>query len=427
MKEITKKIHIVGAGPGEEIFLTQEAREILSKAERVYTSSRIGKRLRSIIGELVEFKVSEIEDMIKNEPGPVTILVSGDTGFYSLASTISRSLGDSFEIVRINGISSMQYFFAKTNQSYEDVKLISLHGREGSIVSYVNYNKKVFALTGGKHKVTDICQALVEAGMDFVHITVGENLGNVDKALVDLDQAEKIYRLTPGEIIKRAQTMAISDLSVIYIENPQATNPHSLIRDEDIIRGEAPMTKEEIRHLSLSKLDIQPGDLVYDIGAGTGSVSLDMAKKAFESTVYAIEQSQSAVDLIELNKKNLGVYNVKTFHDKAPQGMEDWPAPDKVFIGGSGKNMPLIAEEIIKKAQGDIDFVINTITLESLDEANRLFQRPGFSQAECVCINSAKSKKAGPYTMMVANNPIYILRAKYQLNHTNVTGGQDEI
>ena len=109
------------------------------------------------------------------------------------------------------------------------------------------------------------------------------------------------------------------------------------------------------------------------------------------------------------------------------KGMEDWPAPDKVFIGGSGKNMLLIVEEIIKKAQGDIDFVINTITLESLDEANRLFQRPGFSQAECVCINSAKSKKAGPYTMMVANNPIYILRAKYQLNHTNVTGGQDEI
>ena len=212
------------------------------------------------------------------------------------------------------------------------------------------------------------------------------------------------------------------------------------------------MTKEEIRHISVAKLNILPQDIVYDIGAGTGSVSLEMAKKAYESTVYAIEQKQEAYDLLEQNKEQLGIYNVRSILAKAPEGMADLPAPNKVFIGGSGKNMGLIIDAIIEKAQREFEnedtsfehsnaaggtahrqkqeaqtsessvlrevrFVINTIAIESLAEANQIFADPKFEDVDYISISAAKSKKVGPYHMMMANNPIYIITATYRIQN----------
>ena len=203
------------------------------------------------------------------------------------------------------------------------------------------------------------------------------------------------------------------------------------------------MTKEEIRHLSIDKLEIGPRDIVYDIGAGTGSVALEMAKKACESTVYAVEQKEEAFDLIEKNKEKLGIYNVKSFLAKAPKAIEDWPLADRVFIGGSGKNMASIIEAIIKKAKDrlkdlenrpetsgiwdhEIKFVINTISLESLAECLKILDK-SFEDVEYVLVNSARSKKIGDYNMMMANNPIYIVSAVYRIKSANVTGEKNEI
>lgn len=430
-----KKVYIVGVGLGREAYLTREAQEILTKADKVYTTARIGEGLQEILPQVIPFKVAEIVDLIQGQEEDLVIMVSGDTGFYSLANTIAKRLPPGqAQLIRVNGISSMQYLFAKIGKSYEDVKLVSLHGRPGNIVAHVTYNPKVFALTGGSSKVVDLCETLLAAKMDFVQITVGENLGNVDKMDENIENPEKIYTLSPKEVLERDKVQKISDLAVLYIENPRAANPHSMLRDRDIIRGDAPMTKEEIRHISVAKLNIQPQDIVYDIGAGTGSVSLEMAKKAHESAVYAIEQKQEAFDLLEKNKEALGIYNIKAIFAKAPEGLEDLPSPDKVFIGGSGKNMGQIVDKIIEKAQKEwgasaeaekqsglqagpkeIQFVINTIAIESLAEANEIFADPKFEDVDYISISSAKSKKVGPYNMMMANNPIYIISAKYCL------------
>ena len=446
-----KKVYIVGVGLGNAAYLTKEAYDILVNAKKVYTTARIGEGLKTILKAVVSFKVSEIVDIIESCDEDVVIMVSGDTGFYSLANTIAKRLpqGEA-KLIRVNGISSMQYLFAKIGKSYEDVKLVSLHGRAGNIVSYVNYNAKVFALTGGKSKVADICESLYKANMNFVHVTVGENLGNVDNIEINAENLEKIYTLSPKQIIERDKLDEISALSVLYIENPRAVNPHTMLGDRDLLRGDAPMTKEEIRHISVAKLNILPQDIVYDIGAGTGSVSLEMAKKAYESTVYAIEQKQEAYDLLEQNKEQLGIYNVRSILAKAPEGMADLPAPNKVFIGGSGKNMGLIIDAIIEKAQREFEnedtsfehsnaaggtahrqkqeaqtsessvlrevrFVINTIAIESLAEANQIFADPKFEDVDYISISAAKSKKVGPYHMMMANNPIYIITATYRI------------
>ncbi len=442
-----RKIYLVGAGLGSEQYLTAQAHRILLDAKRIYSTNRLGESFSDFAEKIQEFKVSEIAGIIEKTSSDITLIVSGDTGFYSLANTVADvllknpSLGANTDLIRINGISSMQYLFARINKSYEDVKLISLHGREGDIVPYVTYNKRVFALTGGKHKAADICRDLVEAGLDFVNITLGENLGNVDKTS---ENKEKITTLSPKEMLSMAEKTPISDLAVIYIENPRAVLPHTIIRDEELKRGDAPMTKEDVRHLCVAKLDIRPSDIVYDIGAGTGSVALEMAKKACESRVYAIEQKKQALDLIEANKKRLNIFNIKAIHGKAPEGMDDWPAPDRVFIGGSGKNMAEIIDLILKKhqdkiknafkaserakedSQEEIKFVINTIALESLAEVTKILDER-FSDIEYLLLSSAKSKKAGPYHMMMANNPIYVISATYKGKSTNVTGGKNEI
>lgn len=415
---MSKKVTIVGVGLGQEQYLTQEAKEILRSAPVVYTTARIGMGLQQLLNQVISFKVSEIVPMIKNSEEDIVIMVSGDTGFYSLAKTIQRGLKNTDIVIEnINGISSMQYFFAKLGSGFDDVLLTSAHGRETNLVALSTYNKRVFALTGGEAKVVNICETLSESGMDFLKITVGENLGS---------ESEKIYSGSPSEI----KTKDISELAVMLIENENPANPNSFIRDEDLERGNAPMTKEEIRHISLAKLDIQPDDIVYDIGAGTGSVTLEMAKRANRSWVYAVEQKEDAFELVRLNQKRLGIYNIKLSLAKAPDGMQDWEAADKVFIGGSGKNMQLIIDEVISKHRQQyeqmsdkskfkaksIRFVINTITLESLVEANRILENSRFEQVEYVSISSAKSKKIGGYNMMMANNPIYIISADYRLD-----------
>lgn len=416
------KVTIVGVGLGQEKYLTARAREILTSADVVYTTARIGMGLQNILKELISFKVSEIVPMIKESKKDVVVMVSGDTGFYSLAKTITRGLrGTDIRIEIVNGISSMQYFFAKLGSGYEDVVLASAHGRATDLVALSTYNKKVFALTGGEAKIVDICKELCKAGMDHLKITVGEDLGS---------ETEKISVGPPAEFVERE----ISELAVILIENEMAADPNSFIRDEDLERGNAPMTKEEIRHVSLAKLNIAPDDIVYDIGAGTGSVTLEMAKRANRSRVYAVEQKEDAFELVEINKKRLGIYNIKLSFAKAPDGMQDWEPADKVFIGGSGKNMGKIIDEIVaihrrkyeqladkSRYMGKrIRFVINTITLESLTEANQLLERPPFENVEYVSISTAKSKKIGGYNMMMANNPIYVISADYVLNFEEI-------
>ena len=415
---MSKKVTIVGVGLGQERFLTLEARRILTEAEKVYTTARIGTELESILKEIVSFKVSEIISMIKNSDKDMVVMVSGDTGFYSLAQTIARGVKNvDVELEIVNGISSMQYFFAQLKSSFEDVVLASAHGRNTNLVALATYNKRVFALTGGESKVKDICKDLLEAEMDFLKVTVGEELGSIN---------QKIYSGSPSEIVE----MEISDLAVMLIENENPANPNTFMRDEDIERGNAPMTKEEIRHISLAKLNIQPDDIVYDIGAGTGSVTLEMAKRANKSWVYAVEQKEDAFELVKLNMKRLGIYNIKLSFAKAPEGMDDWEAPNKVFIGGSGKNMKQIIDFIVEKHKNIYDkledkskykdktirFVINTIALESLTEANQILQDKVFQNVEYLSISTAKSKKVGPYNMMMANNPIYVISCDYKLN-----------
>ncbi len=179
------------------------------------------------------------------------------------------------------------------------------------------------------------------------------------------------------------------------------------MRDEDFIRENIPMTKSEVRAISVSKLGLKPTDIFYDIGAGTGSVSVEAAMLLPKGRVYAFEEKEEACSLINANAKKFGAGNISVIPGRAPLTFADIPAPDCAFIGGSGGSFDDIVDALIKKNPG-VRIVANVVTLETLTQALDIFKERSLSP-EVVCVNIARAEKAGDYHLMKAQNPIYIL------------------
>lgn len=389
---MSKKIYVVGAGVGNESLLTQQAREIIENSQMVLVNKGLYHTLAHLNKNTVIVEVNDIEKIINSaKEDSICVLASGDVGFYSISKRLTRLFP---QAEYINGIGSLQYFAARLGISYDELKIVSLHGRDISIIPYVSYNKRVFALTGGKSTVQSIIAKLRECGLGRVKLYIGENLSRPN---------EKITQGTPEEL----QNREFSQLSVTIIINDNCVNPFLRIRDEGFIRGKVPMTKEDIRCLSIAKLDIQPGDTVYDIGAGTGSVAVECARKAFEGTVYAIEHNPQAVELIHQNRVKHGAYNLNVIPGSAPEASEKLPMPHKVFIGGTQGNMQSIIQ-LLKLKNPNVKIVINAVTLETLNSALACLKDCGF-ETEVSCINAANSEKLGKYTMLKAQNPVYII------------------
>ena len=190
-------------------------------------------------------------------------------------------------------------------------------------------------------------------------------------------------------------------LSVVcaYNENSVSRLETHGIPDEEFIRGKAPMTKEEVRTVSLSKLKLTEDSICYDVGAGTGSVSVEAARKAFDGTVYAIEEKADALDLIRENKRKFRTPNVISVYGKAPQAMDPLPAPTHAFIGGSRGNLKEILERLLEK-NPDIRVVLNAVTLETAGEALRCIKEQAWSEPEIVQVQISRGRRAGAVHLM---------------------------
>ena len=173
------------------------------------------------------------------------------------------------------------------------------------------------------------------------------------------------------------------------------------------VRGKVPMTKEEIRILSVAKLQLTEDSIVYDVGAGTGSVSMECARLCTNGTVYAVERNPEGIALIRENSKKLRLSNVKAIEGLAPEALMDLPAPTHAFIGGSAGNMGEILD-VLRAKNPSVRIVINTIALESISEVMQLLKERGYD-ADIVQISAAKSRVLGRYHMMTGLNPVYII------------------
>ncbi len=388
-------LQIIGVGPGAVTLLTPEALRKISDADLVLTNERLFGVFGHLNPKTKCCMLSQIEPLVRQhrDLGYIAILASGDVGFYSLSNTL-KSVFEDLEVEWVNGLSSLQYIAARLKRDYSLAKVVSVHGRDRSVIPFVCYHEHVFVLTGGAHKAHDVIKSLVDFGLSRVEVTVGENLSMESERLITA-KADQLRDLT------------FDNLSVLWIYNPEYVMYAGTLDDEAFDRGPVPMTKAAIRAYSLARLDLQPRDVVYDLGAGTGSVSIAMARRAHESIVYAVEKSPEAVALIRRNREKLRAFNVKIIEGSAPECLEELPPPDKVFIGGAGGRIDAVIASVLKK-NPKVRMVVNAITLETLQETLNAFERHNLrSQIQCLSVTDLE--QVGKYHMMKAQNPIYVM------------------
>ena len=180
--------------------------------------------------------------------------------------------------------------------------------------------------------------------------------------------------------------------------------------DAAFVRGKVPMTKQEIRILTLVKAQIGPRDIVYDIGAGTGSLSIEAARLAPEGHVYAVERKEEAIRLIEANGERFGLENLSVIEAEAPAGLENLPLADAVLIGGSGGHLASILDCVAEKLREGGRLVLNCITVQTLAAAlDYLHAHEAVYRYEAIQVQVSRLRRVGPYDMADAQNPVYII------------------
>ncbi len=398
------QISCVGIGMGTVDTLTFEAAEAIRKAQVLFGAKRMLQSVQPLFEEadsapqsVPEYEADRIRAYLVLHPElqRAVILMSGDVGFYSGAKQVSEVFA-SEQLRYYCGVSSVVYFASKIPTSWQDAALLSAHGKELPILNYVRKYRKIFLLVGGQKDVSDLCRELKDNGPDGVRVTVGSNLSYPEEKICSGGPADFCPCSTEG-------------LHIMMIENEDAGEILTPgIPDDQFVRGRVPMTKEEVRILSVAKLRLREDSIVYDVGAGTGSVAAECARLCTAGKVYAIERNPEGIELIRENAAKIGVSNLFPVEGEAPGVLGALEAPTHAFIGGSSGAMRGIIQALRRK-NPDVRIVINTISMESIAEVMRLIRELRIEDAEIVQVSAAKSRELGAYHMMTALNPVYIV------------------
>ena len=389
------KVYLIGVGMGNPGTMTAEALEAVRACPVLVGAPRLLESWAQDHDCVPLIAGADIAEYIgKQQEGPIGVLLSGDTGFYSGAKRLWALLED-HEVVTLPGISSLSYFCAKLHTDWQDVKIVSAHGRSHNVVGEIQRNGRTFALTGGSTKVQDICRELTGRGLGDVTVSVGERLSYPD---------ERVVTGTAAQLAEET----FADLSVLLAVNPRpVTRPWngSGLPDEAFLRGNVPMTKEEVRALALSKLRLAERHVVWDVGAGTGSVSVECALSCPAGRVFAVEKKEEALALLEENRERFHAANLSIVGGTAPEALKDLPSPDRVFIGGTSGELGEILDVIFDKNPA-ARVVCTAVTLETVAEAAKLFAH--LEGADMVQVSATRTRSAGRYHLMDAQNPVWI-------------------
>jgi len=396
------KLCIVGVGPGSQKQLTFAASAAIKAADCVVAAERhmslVSEHKNVIKLGYFEDTFKEIEEKLAD--GSVSVLVSGDTGAYSLAPSLVKRFRGMAEVTVVPGISSIQYLCAAAGEKWDDAVILSVHGRETSeanILDAVSENMRVIFFCGPDKTPQWLCGLLADNDLGCVSVTVGERLSYDDQLITTAAAAELASK-------------EFDALSVVLTVNPGHWRPvNTRPRDKDFMRTEIPMTRECVRSAVIDMLELSLASVLWDIGAGTGSVSAAAAMQCREGTVFAVERKSAAVELMKSNLRKFHLHNVKITEGDAMEIIPSLPVPTHVFIGGSGEELPEILGFLA--ALGGVRIVISAVTLKTFALAAELLGGECFEGFEAQQVAVSSAKKIGGSVIMAAQNPVTLFAA----------------
>ena len=404
-----RKVTIIGAGPGNPDLLSRAALDAIDIADVVIGAHRALAGI-DVPPDVVRCELVKTADIVAALTDAASwqravVVMTGDVGLFSGARRLVEALsGDAQVDVRVvPGISSASYLAARLARPWQDWRFASAHGVACDIVAEAERAGELFLVTSGGEDPSRLSGELVHAGFGDARVTVAERLSYPD---------ERITCATASEIA--GQTF--DDLNVMLIEfaggaaSSRWPYASSGIPDELFIRGDVPMTKLEVRAVALAKLRLTATDTVWDVGAGTGSVSIEAALVARAGSVWAVERNAAGVRLIRENADAFGCGNVHAVPGVAPEALAKLPVPDAVFVGGSAGELPSIVEAALEK-NSQVRLCVPCVTVETLTEACALLSGSRFKGFEACQVSAARAEAVGSHHLMKAQNPVFLVSA----------------
>jgi precorrin-6Y C5,15-methyltransferase (decarboxylating) len=410
-----ERVHIIGIGDDGLEGLSATTRQLIEQAEllvgdeatlALVSPDDVGNVERLVVGTDLDKAVSALS---QSEGRRVVVLAYGDPLFYGLARYLFDKLGkDRFDVAP--HVSSMQLAFARVMESWEDAYLTNLAGQSlGSVIEKIRVSHKVGLFTTDDCTPARLSEALLERGINYFSAYVCENLGSPDE------------RVTQGELSDIAQH-TFSPLNVMILirhgdapDQPGvATHLRRFGNPEDAFSQSKPkhglLTPAEVRAMALAELDIRSDSIIWDVGAGSGSVSIEAAQLAPQGIAYAIEMDSEDHELIGENSRRFGVSNVVAVLGQAPQAWDDLPDPHCVFVEGSGREVSRIVELAFGRLVAGGRLVANVGSIENLADVHRTLSQQT-SQVKVWMVNLARGTFQLERVRFAALNPTFLLSA----------------
>ena len=409
---MTQKIPIIGIGDSGLAGLTAAALELVQKAELLIGDEPLLALVsdhpaeRHQVGDDLDETVATVDAAGDRR---VVVLASGDPLFYGVARYLCDRLGkDRFEV--LPHVSSMQMAFARVKESWEEAYLTDLANRPlAGVVEKIRTAEKVGLFTTNECTPSKVAAALLERQVDYFSVYVCENLGSPDE------------RVTQGEL-EEISGQNFSSLNVMILvrkpdvpDRPAEKQGQRVFGNPDDAFLQAKpkqglLTPAEVRSLALAEMDLGPGSIVWDIGAGCGAVAIEAAQLATAGTTYAVEMDAEDHLLILANTEKFGVANLVAIHGRAPDAWADLPDPDAIFLGGSGREISQLIEQAVGRLRTGGRLVANVGSIENLSRVNQLLQQT-CGEVQVWLINLARGTHQLERIRFDALNPTFLIAA----------------
>jgi len=399
-----KTIYVIGAGiEGQEGF-SRRALELVEQTDMLIGGARQLALFPEFSGETLAIgtDLSPVVKSLLKAEGSVVVLASGDPLFFGIGRYLLRNLPDA-DIEFVPNVSSVQYAFAKIREPWDDAVFVSAHGRgmKGAVDQVVAHDK-IAILTDEVNTPRAIAKELLERGRDGYSAYLCENLGTAEETITHTD--------LKGLLDIPAAALNVLILIKEYEAGDDGAGPCLGIPDEDFATVKKLITKEEVRAVSLAKLRLRQDMTLWDIGAGSGSVSIEADHLMPNGRVFAVERNPQCLAFFKDNLQKFNSRNITLIEEEAPACLDDLPDPDRVFVGGSGGHLWKILAAVDGRLATGGRVVLNAVTLDALTSATDFFENANY-ELEVTTVNISRTRPLTDYKMFEAFNPVFVMAA----------------